>query len=107
MVILRAPMGSWLAPAVGGPPYWQPLRRRAMLAPSDAGHVLGQFDIREQPPMRPVLLTFVAALLLTPSIMAAEEGFEPLFDGRTLDGWEGDLTIFRVDEGAIVGGTLA
>jgi hypothetical protein len=29
-----------------------------------------------------------------------------LFDGKTLDGWEGDLKIFRVEDGAIVGGTL-
>jgi hypothetical protein len=30
-----------------------------------------------------------------------------LFDGRTFDGWEGDTTIFRIQDGAIVGGTLA
>ena len=30
-----------------------------------------------------------------------------LFDGTTLDGWEGDLDMFRVEAGAIVGGTLA
>jgi quinoprotein glucose dehydrogenase len=29
-----------------------------------------------------------------------------LFDGRSLDGWEGDETLFRVADGAIVGGTL-
>ncbi len=29
-----------------------------------------------------------------------------LFDGRTLNGWEGDPTIFRVQDGAIVGGNL-
>lgn len=29
-----------------------------------------------------------------------------LFDGKTLDGWEGNLDIFRVQDGAIVGGTL-
>ena len=29
-----------------------------------------------------------------------------IFDGKTLAGWEGDLTIFRVQDGAIVGGTL-
>ena len=31
----------------------------------------------------------------------------PLFDGKTLNGWEGDPKIFRVQEGAIVAGTLA
>lgn len=29
-----------------------------------------------------------------------------LFDGRTLEGWEGNREIFRVQDGAIVGGTL-
>jgi HEAT repeat protein len=30
-----------------------------------------------------------------------------LFDGRTLDGWEGDLHVWRVRDGQIVGGSLA
>ena len=30
----------------------------------------------------------------------------PLFDSKTLDGWEGNLKIFRVEDGAIVAGTL-
>jgi hypothetical protein len=29
-----------------------------------------------------------------------------LFDGRTLDGWEGNREVFRVEEGAIVAGSL-
>jgi hypothetical protein len=29
-----------------------------------------------------------------------------LFDGKTFDGWEGNMAIFRVENGAIVGGTL-
>lgn len=29
-----------------------------------------------------------------------------IFDGKTLKGWEGNLEIFRVQDGAIVGGTL-
>jgi Domain of Unknown Function (DUF1080) len=35
-----------------------------------------------------------------------EEGFEPLFDGKSLKGWEGNEQAFRVEDGAIVGGTL-
>jgi len=27
----------------------------------------------------------------------------PIFDGKTLEGWEGDLEIYRVEEGAVVG----
>jgi hypothetical protein len=30
----------------------------------------------------------------------------PIFDGKTFDGWEGDLKIFRIQDGAIVGGSL-
>jgi hypothetical protein len=32
---------------------------------------------------------------------------ESLFDGKTLDGWEGDLKVWRVVDGAIVGGSMA
>jgi hypothetical protein len=35
-----------------------------------------------------------------------EEGFTPLFDGKTLDGWEGKEEVFRVEKGAIVAGSL-
>lgn len=36
------------------------------------------------------------------------DSIEPvsLFDGKTFEGWEGDLKIFRIEGGAIVGGTL-
>ena len=34
------------------------------------------------------------------------DGFIPLFDGHTLEGWEGDTSVFRVIDGALVGGTL-
>ena len=30
----------------------------------------------------------------------------PLFDGRSFDGWEGNLQAFRIQDGAIVGGQL-
>jgi hypothetical protein len=30
----------------------------------------------------------------------------PLFDGKTFAGWEGNLDIFRIEEGAIVAGSL-
>ncbi len=29
-----------------------------------------------------------------------------LFDGKSFKGWEGDLSIFRIEDGAIVGGSL-
>ncbi|MHB8973965.1 MAG: 3-keto-disaccharide hydrolase [Pirellulaceae bacterium] len=37
---------------------------------------------------------------------ADEQGFVALFDGRTLDGWEGSRSVFRIRDGAIVGGSL-
>ncbi len=50
-----------------------------------------------------------AALLLAIVVSAAASAaeFAPLFDGRTLDGWEGNLEAFRIEDGAIVGGTLS
>jgi hypothetical protein len=33
------------------------------------------------------------------------EGFVAIFDGKTLDGWDGDTTFWRVENGAIVGET--
>jgi hypothetical protein len=39
--------------------------------------------------------------------LAAEpEGAVSLFDGKSFRGWEGDLKVFRIEEGAIVGGSL-
>ena len=35
-----------------------------------------------------------------------EEGFVSLFDGKTLAGWEGDTKTFRVENGAILAGSL-
>jgi len=37
---------------------------------------------------------------------ADEPGFVALFDGKTLKGWEGNQDVFRVVDGAIVGGSL-
>lgn len=36
----------------------------------------------------------------------AEAGFTRLFDGKTLEGWEGNKKFFRVEDGAVVAGTL-
>ena len=47
-----------------------------------------------------------ALLLAMPMIVLAEEdGFTPLFDGKSLAGWEGNENMFRVHEGAIVAGS--
>ena len=33
----------------------------------------------------------------------AEEGFEPLFNGKDLTGWEGDAKLWIVEDGALIG----
>ncbi len=39
-----------------------------------------------------------------PEAVAGDEaGFQPIFDGKTLDGWEGDPTYWRVENGSLVG----
>jgi hypothetical protein len=47
----------------------------------------------------------VLALLFI-SASAYQRGAQRLFDGKSFKGWEGDLSIFRIEDGAIVGGTL-
>jgi hypothetical protein len=34
---------------------------------------------------------------------SADTGYEPIFDGKTLDGWEGDPKYWRVENGVLVG----
>src|SRR5580698_7710124 len=51
---------------------------------------------------RRVFLTVLAAVVL----LAADDGYKPLFDGKTFDGWEGNLKMFRIEDGAIVAGSL-
>jgi putative heme-binding domain-containing protein len=55
------------------------------------------------PRWNPVPLTLLALVVLTaaPPLVAAE-----LFDGRTLAGWEGDPKWWRVQDGALTGGSL-
>jgi hypothetical protein len=36
----------------------------------------------------------------------SDERFRTLFDGKTLEGWDGDEKVFRVEDAAIVGGQL-
>ncbi|HEX5084350.1 MAG TPA: DUF1080 domain-containing protein [Blastocatellia bacterium] len=47
----------------------------------------------------------VLALLFI-SASAYQRGAKRLFDGKSFEGWEGDLSVFRIEDGAIVGGTL-
>ncbi len=36
----------------------------------------------------------------------SEEAFQSLFDGKTMDGWDGDAKVFRVEDQTIIGGQL-
>ena len=54
-----------------------------------------------------ILLTsicFVAAAPLEDK--KSNDGFQTLFDGKTLESWNGDSKVFRVEEMAIIGGQL-
>lgn len=56
-----------------------------------------------------LLPLFLGSLVLSPAVGAEvpdETGFVSLFDGKTMDGWEGNIKMFRVEEGAIIAGSL-
>lgn len=52
-------------------------------------------------------LVFAALILAGSSLLHAadDDGFKPLFDGKSLDGWHGDEKLWTVADGAIVGRT--
>lgn len=60
--------------------------------------------------MRAFLLLLAIAVSLLPGASGDQAGRQAkpvaIFDGRTFDGWEGNLKIFRIEDGAIVGGSL-
>jgi hypothetical protein len=37
---------------------------------------------------------------------AAADSFTPIFDGKTFQGWEGKLDVFRIEDGKIIAGSL-
>lgn len=53
------------------------------------------------PPLAPAPATAPAATSATTSV--TDEGFVPIFDGKTLAGWDGDPKYWRVEDGCIVG----
>ncbi len=44
-------------------------------------------------------------LLMCCGVLLAQDGFKPLFNGKNLDGWDGDPRLWKVRDGAIVGST--
>jgi hypothetical protein len=62
--------------------------------------------------MRRLALVWIAALLLcspVSSVVLAEDeaGFVPLFDGKSLEKWDGNPEFWRVENGTLVGQTTA
>ncbi len=58
--------------------------------------------------VRLIGIAFLVSLLIAPPTAAAEEdGFKPIFDGKSLDGWDGNPKFWRVEDGAITGQTTA
>lgn len=64
-------------------------------------------------PKAPAIIGLAFCVLLAQTASAKpkkekedEKGFVALFDGKTLDGWEGKKKFFRVQDGAIVAGFL-
>ncbi len=52
----------------------------------------------------PLRLAFVIFIVLTTYRATSAE--VPLFNGKTLDGWEGNLAVWRIEDGAIAGGSM-
>ena len=53
-------------------------------------------------------ICFVAALVLPCCWLSAdEEGFVSLFDGKSLENWDGNVEFWRVEDGAITGQTTS
>jgi len=51
------------------------------------------------------LLALLVMFLIGRGAAGGEEGFKPIFDGKTLQGWDGDPKHWRVEDGAITGQT--
>ncbi len=60
--------------------------------------------------MLPLSRVLALILLALPMLAGASDAEptpgEPLFDGKTFEGWEGNLDWFRIEDGVIIGGSL-
>jgi len=56
--------------------------------------------------MRYFCLALCIATLACTAVAEEKGKFVPLFDGRTFQGWEGNQKVFRIENGALVGGNL-
>jgi hypothetical protein len=56
--------------------------------------------------MKPFLRCMLFALALSP-LSFAETELQPIFNGKDLDGWDGDPRLWRVEDGVLIGETDA
>jgi hypothetical protein len=56
--------------------------------------------------MRTIACLLVTLGSISSSGLEGQTKATPIFDGKTFEGWEGNLKIFRIEDGAIVGGSL-
>ena len=49
------------------------------------------------------LASLFSVLMIAQAAAASEDGFRPIFDGQSLEGWDGNPKFWRVEEGAITG----
>ncbi len=54
-----------------------------------------------------IVLFALVAMAGTATPATAQDTQHALFDGKTLEGWEGNREVFRVEDGAIVGGSMS
>ena len=71
-------------------------KQYVMIAASGGG--LAKFFGFDRGPMSDTFVCF--------ALPDQEKGFQPIFNGKTLQGWEGDQATWRVEDGSIVAGRL-
>ena len=57
--------------------------------------------------LRALAIVLVGLVVLAPGAYGQESSFESLFDGKSLEGWEGNAKLWSVRDGAITGQTTA
>jgi len=80
------------------------MRRRLMLGLGSAVALAIVLTAQNPPPRERTAGGFKMDL---PQPLKDETGFKQIFDGKTLDGWDGDPKLWRVENGNIVGETTA
>jgi hypothetical protein len=65
------------------------------------------FNVRRAIVNYVVLIACTACITFQTGLAVADEGFQSLFDGQTLEGWEGNPKFWSVQDGAITGQTTA